>query len=234
MGFIELREGHKTYRWGYVSVPVLKGVSLRVDRGEFVALMGASGSGKTTLMNILGCLDRPTSGQYRLDGQDVSRLSADERARLRNRTVGFVFQDFNLLPRTSALENVAIPLSYCLPQPSEREARKKAEEMLCRVGLGHRLDHEPSKPSGGEQQRVAVARAPVGRPSILLADEPKDNLDSRTSEEILRMFTQLNEEDGITMSVRTPSTSMISLYKALGGGWEGAQGLPLPGRLLSS
>jgi ABC-type lipoprotein export system ATPase subunit len=150
MKFIELREVCKTYKSGQVSVPVLKGVSLTVDRGEFVALMGASGSGKSTLMNILGCLDRPSSGSYWLDGQDVSGLSPDQRARLRNRMVGFIFQSFNLLPRTSALENVAMPLSYAVPQPSEKEARRRAAEMLCRVGLGHRLDHEPSRLSGGE------------------------------------------------------------------------------------
>ncbi len=210
MRFIELRGVHKTYRSGYVSVPVLKGVSLGIERGEFVALMGASGSGKTTLMNILGCLDRPTTGQYWLDGQDVSRLSADQRARLRNQTMGFVFQNFNLLPRTSALENVAMPLSYCVPQPSEKEIRRRAQEMLCRVGLGHRLDHEPSKLSGGEQQRVALARALVGRPSLLLADEPTGNLDSRTSEEILRMFGQLNKEDGITIVVVTHDAHVAS------------------------
>jgi ABC-type lipoprotein export system ATPase subunit len=200
---IELRKVCKTYRMGDIAVPVLKGISLSVAQGELVALMGASGSGKSTLMNILGCLDRPTSGEYWLDGQEVSRLSADKRALLRNRKLGFVFQSFNLLPRTSALENVAMPLSYAAAHLSDREARRRAEGMLQRVGLEDRLEHEPSQLSGGQQQRVAIARALINRPSLLFADEPTGNLDSHTSEEVLRMFRQLNEEDGITIILVT-------------------------------
>jgi len=200
---IELRDIYKTYHIGEIGVPVLKGVSLEVERGELVALMGASGSGKSTLMNILGCLDRPSSGEYWLDGHEISQLDADQRAHVRNRMLGFVFQSFNLLPRTSALENVAMPLSYTADHLSEREARKRAREILCRVGLEDRLDHEPSRLSGGQQQRVAIARALVNCPSILLADEPTGNLDSRTSEEVLEMFQQLNEKDGITIIIVT-------------------------------
>jgi ABC-type lipoprotein export system ATPase subunit len=154
-------------------------------------------------MNILGCLDRPTSGEYWLEGQGVSHLSADERALLRNRKLGFVFQNFNLLPRTNALENVAMPLSYTSDHSSDREARRRAAEMLSRVGLGDRLHHEPSQLSGGQQQRVAIARALINRPSLVFADEPTGNLDSHTSEDVLRMFQQLNEEDGITIILVT-------------------------------
>ncbi len=203
MKLIELRNIHKTYHMGDIAVPVLKGVSLTVARGELVALMGASGSGKSTLMNILGCLDRPTSGEYKLDGREVSQLSADQRALVRNHKIGFVFQSFNLLPRTSALENVAMPLSYTTDQVSDREARQRAREMLCRVGLGDRLNHEASQLSGGEQQRVAIARALINRPTLLFADEPTGNLDSRTSEEVLCMFQKLNKEDGITIILVT-------------------------------
>jgi ABC-type lipoprotein export system ATPase subunit len=200
---IELREIYKTYHMGTIAVPVLKGVSLKVARGELLALMGSSGSGKSTLMNILGCLDRPTSGEYWLDGQEVSGLSADERAFLRNRKLGFIFQSFNLLPRTSALENVAMPLSYTTESLPEREIRHRAEEMLHRVGLGDRMDYEPSRLSGGQQQRVAIARALINRPPLLFADEPTGNLDSRTSEEVLRIFLQLHQEEGITIIMVT-------------------------------
>ena len=202
MDFIELHNIEKTYHIGDIAVPVLKGVSLTVARGEMLALMGVSGSGKSTLMNIRGCLDRPTAGEYWLDGREVSRLSADQRAMIRNRKLGFVFQNFNLLPRTSALENVAMPLTYT-SNLSDREARQRAREMLVRVGLADRLDHEPSQLSGGQQQRVAIARALVNHPPLLFADEPTGNLDSHTSEEILRMFVQLNEADGITIIVVT-------------------------------
>jgi len=203
MELIELRDIYKTYHMGDIAVPVLKGVSLIVARGELVALMGTSGSGKSTLMNLLGCLDRPTSGEYWLEGQEVGKLSGDERAVLRNRKIGFVFQSFNLLPRTSAIENVLMPLSYAPGNLSDRDAKLRAEEMLRRVGLKERMDHEPSRLSGGEQQRVAIARALINRPPLLFADEPTGNLDSRTSAEILQMFHQLNEEDGITIFLVT-------------------------------
>jgi macrolide transport system ATP-binding/permease protein len=203
MEFIELCDICKTYRLGEIEVPVLKGVSLSISRGEFVALMGTSGSGKTTLMNILGCLDHPTSGQYRLDGDDVVGLSADEQAVLRNQKIGFVFQNFNLLPRTSALENVMMPLTYAAQPLTGSEARKRAEAMLLRVRLENRLDHEPSKLSGGEQQRVAIARALIYHPPLLFADEPTGNLDSRTSDEVLRLFKKLNEDEGVTVILVT-------------------------------
>jgi ABC-type lipoprotein export system ATPase subunit len=200
---IRLENICKTYHLGEVDVPVLKGVSLTIDRGEMVALMGASGSGKSTLMNLLGCLDRPTSGRYWLDGQEVSRLSADERALIRNKKIGFVFQNFNLLPRTSALENVIMPLNYTAANLSGRQARRRGEELLERVGLAERLHHEPSQLSGGQQQRVAIARALVNRPPLVFADEPTGNLDSRTSREILHMFQQLCAEEGITIVLVT-------------------------------
>jgi ABC-type lipoprotein export system ATPase subunit len=203
MELIELHHICKTYHMGGVDVPVLKDVSLTVARGELVALMGASGSGKSTLMNILGCLDRPSSGQYWLDEQEMSQLSSDQRALARNRKIGFVFQNFNLLARTSALENVAMPLAYASAHRSDRETRRTAEEMLCRVGLQDRLDHQPSQLSGGQQQRVAIARALVNRPALLFADEPTGNLDSRTSEDVLHMFQQLNEQDHITIILVT-------------------------------
>ena len=203
MDLIELRDIYKTYHLGEVDLPVLKGVSLNVGHRELVALMGTSGSGKTTLMNILGCLDHPSSGEYWLDGHEISRLSARERARLRNRMVGFVFQNFNLLPRTSALENVLMPLTYTKDNLSEHQKKQRATELLQKVGLAGRIDHLPSQLSGGEQQRVAVARSLVNHPRVLLADEPTGNLDSRTSEELLRMFQQLNNADGITIILVT-------------------------------
>jgi ABC-type lipoprotein export system ATPase subunit len=213
MSLIELIDIHKTYHLGEVDVPVLKGISLAIARGELVALMGASGSGKSTLMNILGCLDRPTTGQYFLDGQEVSRLSAEDRAVVRNRKIGFVFQNFNLLARTSALENVMMPLSYTNLSLSEREGRTRAIKLLERVGLGDRLDHHPSQLSGGQQQRVAIARALINQPPLLFADEPTGNLDSKTSDEILRMFEQLNAEEGITIILVTHDTGVASHAK---------------------
>jgi ABC-type lipoprotein export system ATPase subunit len=203
MEMIELRDIRKTYNLGEVDVQVLKGVSLHVSRGELVALMGASGSGKSTLMNILGCLDNPTSGEYWLDGREISRLSAGEQARLRSRTIGFVFQSFNLLPRTTALENVMMPLAYTSDNLGENQKKQRASELLQKLGLADRIDHHQSQLSGGEQQRVAIARALVNHPRILLADEPTGNLDSRTSEEILRMFQQLNTAGGITIILVT-------------------------------
>ncbi len=203
MELIRITDLYKTYHLGEVDVPVLKGVSLSVARGEMVALMGASGSGKTTLMNILGCLDRPSSGHYWLDGQEISNLSTDERARLRNQKIGFVFQNFNLLARTSALENVMMPLSYTVRGVPDSDARARCVELLRLVGLEDRMDHEPSQLSGGQQQRVAIARALVNHPPLLFADEPTGNLDSHTSEEILRTFQQLNTQEGITIIVVT-------------------------------
>ncbi len=201
---IEIENVVRTFALGEgVAVQALRGVNLAVHSGEFVAIMGSSGSGKSTLMNILGCLDRPTSGQYWLDGRDVSELSVTQRAMERNRKIGFVFQNFNLLPRTSALDNAAMPLSYTAEHLSERECRRRAREMLCRFGLQDRLHHEPSQLSGGQQQRVAIARALVNQPPLLFADEPTGNLDSRTSVEVLRMFQQLNQEDGLTIILVT-------------------------------
>jgi ABC-type lipoprotein export system ATPase subunit len=203
MDLIELKDIFKTYRIGQMDVPVLKSVSLQIAEGELIALMGSSGSGKSTLMNILGCLDRPTSGEYWLNQKEVGRLSADERALLRNRTMGFVFQNFNLLPRASALENVCMPLSYAAGHIADRDARKRAVDILVRVGLQDRIDHEPSQLSGGQQQRVAIARALINRPPVLFADEPTGNLDSHTSADVLKMFQQLNREDGITIIIVT-------------------------------
>jgi ABC-type lipoprotein export system ATPase subunit len=203
MELIELKNIYKTYYMGDIDVPVLKGITLSIGKGEFVALMGASGSGKSTLMNILGCLDHPTSGEYWLEGREISGVSADERANLRNHKIGFVFQNFNLLPRTSALENVMMPLSYTREHLSDKEVKHRAEELLNRVGLGDRMHHEPSELSGGQQQRVAVARSLINRPSVLFADEPTGNLDSKTSEEVLAMFKQLNVEESITVIIVT-------------------------------
>jgi putative ABC transport system ATP-binding protein len=185
---------------GDVSVEALRGVSLAIDDGEFVAIMGASGSGKSTLMNVLGCLDRPTSGSYRLAGEEVSRLAAERLAGTRNRVIGFVFQSFNLLARTSALENVELPLLYAGVHARERHTR--ATEALQRVGLGDRAGHHPNQMSGGQQQRVAIARALVNGPRLLLADEPTGNLDSRTSEDVMRIFQELGRT-GITVVLVT-------------------------------
>jgi ABC-type lipoprotein export system ATPase subunit len=203
MDLIRLDDVRKTYFLGEMDVPVLKGITLTIGRGELVALMGVSGSGKSTLMNILGCLDRPTSGQYWLDGQEVGRLSNDERALVRNKKIGFVFQSFNLLARTSALDNVIMPLAYTNSGLPDREARARGQAVLERVGLAERLDHHPSQLSGGQQQRVAIARSLINNPPLLFADEPTGNLDSRTSEEILQMFQRLNAEEGITIILVT-------------------------------
>jgi ABC-type lipoprotein export system ATPase subunit len=205
---IEMRGITKTYLVGDLPVPVLKGVSLRVERGEMVALMGASGSGKSTLMNLLGCLDRPTEGEYWLDGREISAFSPDQRAAVRAQKLGFVFQNFNLLARTTALENVAMPLTYSADRLSARECRRRAAALLERVGLGDRMDHTPAQLSGGQQQRVAIARALVNRPPILFADEPTGNLDSRTSAEILDMFQHINRDDGITIILVTHDTGV--------------------------
>ncbi len=202
MALIELTSIRKVYDLGEVQVEALRDVSLTIERGEYVALMGPSGSGKSTLMNTLGCLDRPTSGSYQLDGEEVATMSSDERARLRNRHIGFVFQNFNLLSRTSAIENVELPLLYA-PHMTARQRRKHAVDQLKLVGLGDRLDHHPSQLSGGQQQRVAIARAFVTGPSILMADEPTGNLDTRTSKEIMELFRQLNKAKGITIILVT-------------------------------
>src|SRR3954470_16151137 len=213
MEFITLKDIYKTYFLGEVDVPVLKAVTLEIKQGEMVALMGASGSGKTTLMNILGCLDRPTAGQYWLDGQELSKLSNDERAMVRNKKIGFVFQSFNLLTRTSSLENVMMPLSYTNANLSERESRKRAIALLERVGLGDRLYNHPAQLSGGQQQRVAIARALINSPPLLFADEPTGNLDSRTSVEMLKLFQQLNREEGITIILVTHDNNVASYAK---------------------
>jgi putative ABC transport system ATP-binding protein len=200
MPVIQLKDVHKIYESGDVRVHALRGVSLEVERGGFLAIMGTSGSGKSTMMNILGCLDRPSKGQYLLDGVDVSNFSKDERADIRNRKLGFVFQGFNLLRRTSALENVELPLIYSNVPAAERTRRSQIA--LDAVGLGHKALSHPNQLSGGQQQRVAIARALVNEPSVLLADEPTGNLDSQTSIEIMALFQRLNDE-GITVVLVT-------------------------------
>src|SRR5216110_1885246 len=199
---VRLLDVHKVYRPGEMEVRAVRGVSLEIKRGEFVALMGASGSGKSTLMNILGCLDRPSSGQYFLDNADVSGLDRDQLAEIRNRKLGFVFQSFNLLARTSARENAELPLIYSAHRLSHAQLREKADRVLASVGLTGREDHFPSQLSGGQQQRVAIARALINDPEVLLADEPTGNLDSRTSVEIMAIFQQLNER-GMTVIMVT-------------------------------
>jgi putative ABC transport system ATP-binding protein len=196
---IQLDQVTKIYRMGDVEVPALRGVTLRVDQGEFVAVMGASGSGKSTLMNIIGCLDRPTSGRYLLQQREVSDLSRDELAKIRNETLGFVFQSFNLLSRTTALENVELPLMY--RGLSRRERRRRAAEALERVDLGDRVHHYPNQLSGGQQQRVAIARALVSDPKVILADEPTGNLDSRTSVEVMSLLQDLGRSQITVMLV---------------------------------
>ncbi|MEI6808028.1 MAG: ABC transporter ATP-binding protein [bacterium] len=186
---------------GEIEIPALRGVSLDIEKGDFLAIMGASGSGKSTLLNLLGCLDRPTSGQYILEGQEVSHLNSDALAMVRNRRIGFVFQNFTLLPRTSAIENVELPLYYGPPM-SRADRRKRALSLLTRLGLAERLEHHPSQLSGGQQQRVAIARALVNQPSLILADEPTGNLDSKAGAEIMNLFKELNAE-GITLIMVT-------------------------------
>ena len=199
---VHLEDIHKTYDSGDVPVHAVRGVSLAIHRGEFVALMGASGSGKSTLMNILGCLDRPSGGRYLLDGTDVSGLDRDERADIRSHKLGFVFQGFNLLARTTALENVELPMMYSPLKLSARQMRERALEFLEIVGLANRDDHFPNQLSGGQQQRVAIARALTNRPELLLADEPTGNLDSQTSVEVMGVFQRLNDQ-GITILMVT-------------------------------
>jgi putative ABC transport system ATP-binding protein len=209
---VKLIDVHKTYHTGDVDVHAVRGVSLEIARGEFVALMGASGSGKSTLMNVLGCLDRPTSGQYFLDGNDVSSLDRDRLADIRNRKLGFVFQNFNLLPRTTARENVELPLLYGANRLTNSQLRERADRVLTAVGLQGREDHHPSQLSGGQQQRVAIARALINEPEVILADEPTGNLDSRTSVEIMSIFQQLNEQ-GITILMVTHEADIARYAK---------------------
>lgn len=187
---IKLRDITRNFPLGNEVVKVLKGIDLDIERGEYVALMGPSGSGKSTLMNLLGCLDTPTSGNYELNGKDVSNMSDDELAEIRNKEIGFVFQTFNLLPRTTALENVALPMIYA--GKTKRERIERATEVLADVGLADRMDHKPNQLSGGQRQRVAVGRALVNNPTIILADEPTGNLDSKTSDEIMNLFNQIH------------------------------------------
>ena len=209
---IKLEDIHKTYHTGEVDVHAVCGVSLEIAKGEFVAIMGASGSGKSTMMNILGCLDRPTSGRYFLDGVDVSNLSREQLADIRNQKIGFVFQGFNLLSRTSALENVELPMLYSRDHLAAHELRERAMQSLQIVSLADRADHHPSQLSGGQQQRVAVARALVNHPAMLLADEPTGNLDSRTSIEIMGVFQKLNDE-GITIIMVTHELDIAKYTK---------------------
>ncbi|HEY8211721.1 MAG TPA: ABC transporter ATP-binding protein [Myxococcaceae bacterium] len=207
MALLELDQVTKTYRMGEVDVHALRGVSLSIQEGEFVAIMGSSGSGKSTLMNILGCLDRPSKGSYRLAGQEVSKMDRNQLAEVRNKTLGFVFQSFNLLARTSALENTELPMIY--GGYSTRERRRRAQQALERVGLGKRLDHHPNQLSGGQQQRVAIARALVTSPRLILADEPTGNLDTRTSLEIMALFQELGRS-GMTIVVVTHESDIAS------------------------
>jgi putative ABC transport system ATP-binding protein len=210
---IRVEDLHKQYDTDAGPQPVLRNVNLRIDAGEFVAVMGPSGSGKSTFMNILGCLDVPSKGRYLLDGNDTSRLNGDALARLRNRFIGFVFQGFNLLPRANLLDNVALPLMYAARPKREREAR--AQELLERVGLGRYGGYLPSRISGGQQQRVAIARALANRPKLLLADEPTGNLDSTTSHEIMRLIASLNEEEGTTVVLVTHETDIARFGKRI-------------------
>ena len=211
---IQLKDIKKVYRiGGDLEVPVLKGISLQIEQGEYVALMGESGSGKSTLMNILGCLDRPSSGEYLFEGKDISRATNDERAMLRNKKIGFVFQNFNLLPRTSALENVIMPLTYTANGLSMKERLERGRAMLEKVGLKERMKHHPSQLSGGQQQRVAIARALINNPPVLFADEPTGNLDSQTSIEVMNMFTELNSREKITIILVTHSQETADCAK---------------------
>ncbi len=200
---VRIEDLTKTYLIGEVRVEALRGVSLSIAKGDFVAVVGSSGSGKSTLMHILGCLDRPTSGKFYFAGRDVSELSADDQALIRNEQIGFVFQSFNLLPRTPAVENVELPLLYTKQRLSRAERRSRAVAALEQVGLSDRADHQPNQLSGGQQQRVAIARALMNEPDILLADEPTGNLDSRTSVDIMETFQALNAERGITIVIIT-------------------------------
>ena len=211
---IKLEDVHKTYQTGEVEVKAVRGMTLEIQTGEFVALMGASGSGKSTMMNIIGCLDRPTNGKYLLDDVDVSELDRDELADLRNQKIGFVFQGFNLLSRTSALENVELPMLYTRHQVNGDNMRERALQALETVGLANRADHTPNQLSGGQQQRVAIARALANKPALLLADEPTGNLDTQTSVEIMGVFQKLNEQ-GITIVMVTHELDIAQYTKRM-------------------
>lgn len=209
---IELKNITKVYHLGEIDLPVLKGISLKIENGEFVSLTGASGSGKSTLMNLLGCLDHPSGGEYWIDGKNVAGLNANQRAKLRNERIGFVFQNFNLLPRTSALENVMMPAYYRHPALPTSKIRERALELIKLVGLEERMHHTPAQLSGGQQQRVAIARSLINNPGILLADEPTGNLDSTTSVEVMNMFRDLNRKHGLTVIIVThdPKTAAFT------------------------
>ncbi len=205
---IEVEDLKKIYRLGDVEVPALNGVSFSIDKGEVVAITGQSGSGKSTMMNVLGCIDIPTSGHYRLENVDISQMSEDQLANIRNQKIGFVFQQFNLLPRATTLQNVELPLRYA---GKSNGSLKRAREMLELVGLGDRLSHRPAELSGGQQQRVAIARALVNQPSLILADEPTGNLDSKTGQEIMRLLLNLNIEQGLTLVLVTHDPSIAAM-----------------------
>jgi putative ABC transport system ATP-binding protein len=232
---IQLEQIDKIYHTGEVDVHAVRKVSLQINRGEFVAIMGASGSGKSTMMNVLGCLDRATSGRYLLDGVDVSGLDRDELATIRNQKIGFVFQGFNLLSRTSALENVELPMMYTRHVSGARDQRERALHALETVGLGERADHHPNQLSGGQQQRVAIARALVNQPAMILADEPTGNLDTQTSIEIMGVFQKLNDE-GITIIMVTHELDIASYTKRNVIMRDGniVSDAPVAGRLLAS
>ena len=214
MALIELNDVRRVYDLGEVEVHALRSVTLNIERGEYVALIGPSGSGKSTLMNTLGCLDRPSHGSYLLDGEEIVTMSRDQRARIRNKQLGFVFQNFNLLNRTSAVENVELPLMYARGL-TPKKRRERAIDLLHRVGLGERLYHHSSQLSGGQQQRVAIARALVNNPSILMGDEPTGNLDSKTSREVIALFKQLNEEQQLTVILVTHDPAVAKNAKRM-------------------
>ena len=213
MALVELKDIHKSFSMGKEEVEILHGISLSLEKGEFVAMMGPSGSGKSTTMNILGCLDKPTSGTYFLNGQSINDLEGDDLAVIRNSTIGFVFQGFNLLQKTSAIENVELPLLYA--GMAKKERRERAKEALIQMGLEDRLYHEPTQLSGGQQQRVAIARGIVNRAPIIMADEPTGNLDSKTSDEIMKLFKKINEEDGITILLVTHEPDVAAYAKRI-------------------
>ena len=213
MALVELKDIHKSFSMGKEEVEILHSISLSLEKGEFVAMMGPSGSGKSTTMNILGCLDKPTSGTYFLNGQSINDLEGDDLAVIRNSTIGFVFQGFNLLQKTSAIENVELPLLYA--GMAKKERRERAKEALIQMGLEDRLYHEPTQLSGGQQQRVAIARGIVNRAPIIMADEPTGNLDSKTSDEIMKLFKKINEEDGITILLVTHEPEVAAYAKRI-------------------